>query len=260
MNQRANVFTIHSWADADAYRRMEELLRDSDPDLAHYSVLPERAIEGTQEEIEENIRRRIAFATAVVVMNTPGLHKRATATFEMETAVSMQKRIVVVQPPGQFQQPIPEVLDGHVYRHATWRSDVVGRAIRGEYPKDGRVFDIAEVADRRMLIGILAGSAAATSFVVSLKIGGALQDLTREMAAAGIELRWQGTDTEVVILSALLGAAVGGVIGALSGDLKTALIVAGAGAVIGTAVGLHRVYKTRLIGTAQLRVLAVEPA
>ncbi|MDC0681552.1 hypothetical protein [Sorangium atrum] len=96
MHGRANVFAIHSWDDADALRRMEGLLRVADPSLAHYSVLPERALQGTSEEVERNITHRIAVATAVVVMNTPGLHQRETATFEMETAVRMGKRIIVV--------------------------------------------------------------------------------------------------------------------------------------------------------------------
>lgn len=46
MPQRANVFAIHSWDDAEHCRRMETLLRASDPDLAHYTVSPERPILG----------------------------------------------------------------------------------------------------------------------------------------------------------------------------------------------------------------------
>ena len=55
MHGRANVFAIHSWDDADATRRIEELLRVADPSLAHYSVLPERALQGTSEEVEQSI-------------------------------------------------------------------------------------------------------------------------------------------------------------------------------------------------------------
>jgi hypothetical protein len=260
MDRRANVFAIHSWEDADACRRMEELLRASDPALAHYSVLPERALAGTPKEVAESITTRIGFATAVVVMNTPQLHRRATATFEMETAVRLGKRIVVVQPPGEFQQPVPQMLDGHVYRYATWRSDVVGRAIRGEYPQDGRVFDIAEVADRRALVGILAAGVGVVSFAVLTRVASGFLALKRDLAAEGIELRWENEHTEVVLGYALCGAAIAGLFGALSGDEKAALFAAGAGAAIGAVVGAHRVYKACLLGSAHLRVLAVEAA
>lgn len=257
--ERANVFSIHSWDDPDACRRMEELLRGADPGLAHYSVPPERALQGTAEDVERSITKRIALATAVIVMNTPGLHKRATATFEMETAVRMGKRIVVVQPYGDFQQPIPQVLDGHVYRFATWRSDVVGRAIRGEYPQDGRVFDLAEVADRRLLVGILAAGVATVSFLVTAKTAGAFLALQRDLAARGVELRWDGKATQKVIDHSLLGAGLGLLLGALSGDGKTALYAAVGGAAIGAAVGVHRVYKAHLLGTADLSVITIEP-
>ncbi|MGK3982336.1 hypothetical protein WME99_04830 [Sorangium sp. So ce136] len=259
MHGRANVFAIHSWDDADALRRMEELLRVADPSLAHYSVLPERAIQGTSEDVERSIAHRIAVATAVVVVNTPGLHQRETATFEMETAVWMGKRIIVVQPYGNFELAVPQVLDGHVYRYATWRSDVVGRAIRGEYPQDGRVFDLAEVSDRRVLIGTLAAGVAAASFMVIARTASALQALQQDLAARGIDLRWDGEVTRTVVEHTLLGAGIGLLLGALSGDGKTAVYAAAGGAAIGAAAGIHRVYNARLIGTTHLRVLALEP-
>lgn len=257
MGERTNVFAIHSWDDADACRRMEELLRASQPGLAHYTVLPERALDGTREEVAENLETRIRFASAVVVMNTPDLYRRPTASFEMQTAVRLGKRIVLVQPHGDFQLSVPKELDGHVYRFATWRSDVVGRAIRGEYPQDTRVFDLAEVAERRVLVGLLASGVAAVSFAVIVRAAGAFNALTRELGAAGVDLRWEGVDTGRVLEHALWGAAIGGIIGAVSGDGKTALYAAGAGAAVGAAVGAQRVYSARLLGTEHLRVLSV---
>ena len=259
MSERANIFAIHSWDDATVCWHLEGLLRGADPDLAHYTVHPENALTGSTEEVEQQLEHRISVSTAVLVVNTPGLHQRPSAGFEMATAVRMGKRIVVVQPPGAFEQPIPKVLDGHVYRHAAWRSDVVGRAIRGEYPQDGRVFDIAEVADRRSLVGVLAAGVAAVSFLIIVKTAVDLQSLQQELAAHGVELRWEGQTAETVIGHSLLGAAVGGLLGALSGDGRTALYTALAGAAVGGAVGVHRTYRARLLGLADLRVLTVEP-
>ncbi len=260
MADRANVFTIHSWDNADDCRRMEELLRECDPDLAHYSLPPERAVPGTTEEVAASIRSRIEFATAVVVLNTPGLHNRATSDFEMRTAVNLGKRIVVVQPHGEFQQPVPAVLDGQVYRYATWRSDVVGRAIRGEYPQDGRVFDLAEVADRRDVVGILAGGVAAVSIAVIVNTAGSLQNLQRELGAAGIDVRWNAKDTSKLLGHVVTGALiVGGIAAAFTGDFKTALYAAGAGGAAGAAIAVHRAYEARLIGASRVRVLAIAP-
>lgn len=257
---RANVFAIHSWLDASACRRMEDLLRSADPDLAHYSILPERALGGTFMEVRRNIEQRIQFATAVLVMNTPDLYQRSTAKFEMETAVRMEKRIVVVQPYGEFQLPVPAALDGNVYRYATWRSDVVGRAIRGEYPEDGRVFDIAEVADRRVLVGLLARGIALASFALIVNDVQNIKQLHNELAARGVELRWTRGDTDTVVGHALAGAAIAGLLGALSGDTKTALLLAAAGAAVGAAVGVHRVYNACLLDHRTFRTLVVEPA
>lgn len=260
MADRANVFAIHSWDNADDCRRMEELLRASDPELAHYSLPPERALTGTLEEVAASIRSRIEFATAVVVLNSPGLHRRGYSDFEMRTAVSLGKRIVVVQPYGEFQQPVPAVLDGQVYRYATWRGDVVGRAIRGEYPHDGRVFDLAEVADRRHVVGVLAAGVAAVSLVVVVNVAASFLSLQRELVGAGVAVRWTGEDTANVLGHAAGGALIlGGLAALLTGDAKTALLAAGAGGAIGASVAVHRAYKARLIGTSHVRVLAVEP-
>jgi hypothetical protein len=257
MAERANLFIIHSWDDAYWCHRLEELLRASDPDLAHYSLPPHRAIDGTHEQVRDSIIHRIRVATAVVVLNTPGLHKRLWADLEMSTAVAMGKRIVVVQPPGAFRRPIPAVLDGQVYRFATWRSDVVGRAIRGEYPHDDRVFELAEVADRRMLVGLLSAGVIGASFVVVVRTAAALQAFQRDLAERGVAVRLTD-DLGTVLKWAAGSAVVAGLIGALTGDRKTAAWLTAAGFAVGTAVGIRRVYRIRVVGRSEVRVLAVE--
>jgi hypothetical protein len=258
---RANVFAIHSWINPDVCRRLVELLRDADPNLAHYSILPERALGGNMFEILRNIEHRIRLATAVLIVNTPDLYKRETARYEMETAVRMGKRIVVVQPHGEFATPIPAVINGHVYKYAPWRSDVVGRAIRGEYPGDGRVFDIAEVAARRDIVALLAAGVAAMSCVVIIRDLVMLDRLRDELRAQGVVLQWSGDDTATVVKNALgVGAAAGLIAGLLTGDLKTALWCAAGGLATGAAVGVHRVYRAHLLGEGQHQVLVIEPA
>jgi hypothetical protein len=256
---RANVFAIHSWDDAVALRRMQDLLRVADPPLAHYSVPPERALVGSPDDVREGIFHRISSATAVVVLNSPGLHRREMATFEMELAAQLGKRIVVVQPHGDFGLPVPRALDGHVYRYATWRSDVLGRAIRGEYPQDGRIFELAEVADRRDFVALLAAGVGTASFAVAIRSAQSFLALQRELKVHGIELRWGSQDTNSVVRDGLLVAGIGLLLGSLSGDGRTAAYAALGGAALGIAVGVRRTYEARLLGARETRILAVRP-
>lgn len=258
VDRRQNVFAIHSWEDAERCRRMESLLRATHQNMAHYTILPERALSGTPDQVAEDIVGRIGFATSVVVINTPGLHRRATARLEMQAAVRMRKRIVVVQPHGSFEQPIPADLNNRIYRVAPWRSDVVGRAIRGEYPQDGRVFDVAELADRRALVGILSAGVVFASFAVIVHDLMQLRRLRQDLSRVGVNLEWDGNIASAAGASAWLGGAIGACLGLLSGDRQTALLLAGAGALVGAASAAHHVYKARLLGAQQLRILTVE--
>lgn len=256
-SDRANVFIVHSWEEPEAHRRMVELLSNQTTGLAHYSIPAWRPLEGPRDEVAASIRMRIQMATAVVVLNTPGLHKRDWSRFEMETAAAMGKRIVVVQPHHEYDLPIPGALRDKVYYLAPWRGDVVGRAIRGEYPPGQPVYDIAEVADRRRLVGYLAAAVTAVSVYVVGTTAIALDTLRRDMAAQGMELRLDAVGT--VAGFALIGAGVGLFLGALSGDEETMLCAAGAGAAAGAAVGIRRVYTAKLTEARGMQLLTLTP-
>jgi hypothetical protein len=260
MSDRANVFAIHSWAEPEICYRFERLLRETDPGLAHYSVPPDRAIDAPEGEVIESLRHRIAFATSVVVLNTPGLHKRPWSNLEMRIAVEMQKRIVVVQPPENFYHPIPSVVDGNLYRVAPFRADVLGRAIRGEYPQDERVFDLAEAADRRSVVGVISAAVATMSLAVLVESMTSFSELQRDVRNAGLDLRWQATDTSAVVTHAIGGAVLaGGLAVLLTGDSRAGWIAAAGGALAGGALGAQKVYHAALLGTSQLRILTLDP-
>lgn len=258
--ERHNLFVVHSWDEAGTYTRMNELLAGHDAGVANYSVPPWKAVPGPDDVVLASIDRRIQTASAVVVLNTPGLHRRPTSGYEMHRSVEMGKRIVVLQPHGAFDQSIPQVLDGNIYRVSSWRGDVLGRAIRGEYPYDGRVFDVAEVVDRRELVGGIAALVGIGSFLV---IGATLsrrKELADELAAIGIRLDWTGSEVASVAGPALGGALVAGVLTALvTRDAKSAAMAAMAGGAAGAAYGLVGVYRSRLLGTQRLQVLTLEP-
>lgn len=257
MSNRKNLFVIHSWAEPEAYARAMELLQARESSIADYSIPPWKAIENPS-DVEASIRSRITTASTVVVLNTPGLHKRTVSSLEMEIAASMDKRIVVLQPHGNFWQPIPQALDGRVYRVAAWRGDVLGRAIRGEYPHDGRIFDIAEQCERRQVVQCLAAGVGGLSLALLLREVSAYRKLTQALAAEGIRLDEDKVAAREIAKDALLGALVAGAFTALlTDDSESALWAAAAGGVVGAAVGATRTYKAALHGTSSLRVLAL---
>jgi len=88
---------------------------------------------------------------------------------------------------------------------------------------------------------------------------GAFKALALDLKANGVELRWGRKDSGKVAGHAIAGAAIGGLLGSLTGDAKSALFVAGAGAAIGIAIGVHRAYEAHLLGTSRQRVLAISP-
>ena len=257
---RYNLFTIHGWDNAERYSRMVDLVRSRESGLADYSVPPWKALPGDEDQVAEGIKDRMQTASAIVVLNSPGLHRRPWSLYEMQLAVGMGKRIVVLQPHGHFEHPIPEVLDGHVYRVSPWRGDVLGRAIRGEYPYDHRVFDIAEIEERRDLVAAVAVTSGCVSFLVSAVTACALRQLSRDLEAQGLRLQWTGDEVVKVARPAIGGALVAaGLAALLTGDAEATAMAAIAGAGVGVTVGLVRTYRARLHGVRRLQVLTIAP-
>ena len=260
METRNNIFCIHSWDDADSYERMRLLLAANESGIADYSVPPWKAVEGDDDVVEERLRFRIQLATAVVVINSPGLHRREVSGVEMRAATEMNKRIIVLQPHDNFHHPIPDALTGKIYRVCRWRSDVLGRAIRGEYAQDSRVFDTAEMVDIRELATLIAFCTGAASFGVIAHHYERFVELERELATWGVTLDWRNTMADEMVTAALVGAALSAVVvGLLTRDMKATMLAAAGGGLVGAAVGAHRAYRACLHGTGHLRVLTIEP-
>jgi hypothetical protein len=260
MTPRKHIFVVHSWEEWPAYSRMMDLLANRDASIADYSVPPWKAIEGPDHVVLSGIRGRISSASAVVVLNTPGLHRRQVSTFEMETAVAMGKRVIVLQPPGNFWLPIPGALDGNVYRVAAWRSDVLGRAIRGEYAYDNRVFDIAEQAERRAIVQAIALGVGVASFALMIRSITSWRELQAELEQEGIQFERTREATGSVALHALGGGLLlGGLTALITRDPKATLAMAAAGGLGGAALGVHQAYRAALIGSRELRILTLSP-
>jgi hypothetical protein len=240
---------------------MVELLGERQHALADYSVPPEKCLPGDIDQVRQGLERRISSATAVVVVNTPGLHQRETSSWEMQTAVDLGKRIVVLQPPGAPDAPIPGVLDGHIYKVAPWRSDVLGKAIRGEYPAEHRTFDLAEAADVRKLVQVVAVLTSACSVGYVLGTRTQFLRLQDDLAREGVVLVWSGVDTEAVVRDALIGALGFGSLAALATeDARTAGWAALFGLAVGASIGVERRFRAVVASAGANRVLRLEPA
>jgi hypothetical protein len=255
---RKNLFVIHSWDAADVYHRMKELLQQQESGLADYSVPPWKAIDGHEHDVEENIRHRISVASAVIVLNTPGLHRRPFSSFEMQVAVEQDKRLIVLQPHGRYEQPIPQALEGSIYYVSPWRSDVLGRAIKGEYAYQGKVFDIAERAERREVVQIIAGGVAFASIMVLVHDLVGLRSLQQELNDQGVRLQWTTDATLNVAGHALVGAAFTMLLTALlTEDAEATLWAGAAGALAGGTLATARIYRATLHGAAEQRALTL---
>jgi len=255
-----NIFMIHSWEESQTYLQMIRLLKKGSSKISDYSVPPWKAVEGSDTVIKESINSRISTATAVVVLNTPKLHKRPMSNYEMEVAVAMGKRIVVLQPHKNFWQPIPAILDDHLYRVAPWRSDVLGQAIRGEYPQDGRVFDIAEETERRAVVKTICLAGSIISIALIIKSATAFKKLAKDLEKEGVKLDFTKTGAKVLKFAAG-GALVASTLAAiLTRDTEAASSAAIAGGLVGAAFGGYRVYRAALNGTSHLRILSITPS
>src|SRR5690606_20060142 len=126
MRERRNLFLIHGWEHADIYTEAVALLKERDSGLADYSVPPWKALQGTNVEVERRIRARMRLASAVIVVNDDRLHRREWSRREMTIAVELDKLIIVLQPRDNFWQPIPQLLEGSIYRVSSWRGDALG--------------------------------------------------------------------------------------------------------------------------------------
>lgn len=258
MQERRNLFLIHGWAHADIYAEAVALLKERDSGLADYSVPPWKALQGTSVEVERQIRTRMRLASAVIVVNDDRLHRREWSRREMAIAVELDKPIIVLQPRDNFRQSIPQVLDGSIYRVSSWRGDALGRAVRGEAPQEDRVFDIAELRDRREIVQLLAPGLACMSLMVIGWSLAAWQQLVLEASRSGIRIEWTAENTAAVRRLGVGGAVLGAAVAALATrDPYTALLGAIAVGLAGAAVGTAIVYRAALDDTSNPRVITL---
>lgn len=231
-----NLYISHSFEHADRYDRLVEFIRNEDLPVVNLSVPIDRQLFGDMTEVQRGIAERIRWSNRVLVLITDNAHESPCMDFEIRVARALGKTIIGVYPHGENEGPIPEILSGACYRMVGWRRGSLAKAIQGEYPLEHRVFEIAEIEERRELIVKIGATVALTTFVVAGVAAIQLKTLLGELKQHGITiLKDDGPGfLETVGPAVLVGAASGILLSILiTGDGKSA----GKAALLGGAIG-----------------------
>jgi hypothetical protein len=246
---RIHLYVSHSFDHADKYERILEFVRGEGVPIADFSVPVWRQIEGDEDAVKTAIAERIRRSNRVLVLLTDGLHRSPYVEFEVSVARELGKPIIGVYPHGRNGGSIPVFVADGFYKNVGWTRGSIGRALRLEYPAETRVFDLAEVEERREIVthvGIAAGTFTAilAGFTVSRYL-----ELRNELAARGIEIVDDAGPSLLATVAqpTAIGAVVGTVaMGAMFGTKKAMLTGAAIGGGIGAAVGVRRHYRARI--------------
>jgi len=233
------AFISHSFSVAThSYLGVLEMAERQGLAFINKSVPAWNPLDAQGRELAEALDNRIRWSSVVIVLVTEDLHRGAWVRFEIETARKYGKPIVAVYPNGEFGSPMPRALSESMYRAIGWRGNALEKAIRGEYPPDARIFDIAEDVDRRSAVRwTLAASAGAV-----LLLAGATQahvaQLREDLHASGISVPSLPRSDYVVpwtIGGALAGLALDALLGGRGAGLLIGTLAGGA---MGAGAGL----------------------
>lgn len=260
--QKIHLYVSHSFDHADKYDRIIEFVRGEEVPLADFSVPVWKQIDGDRDAVLSGIAERIRRCNRVLVLLTDEAHKSPYIEFEVQVARELGKPIIGVYPHGRNEGAIPGFVAEGVYKNVGWTRGSIARALRLEYPPETRVFDIAEVEERRELvtsIGIAAGvfTAILAGFTVAR-----YRRLQAELAQQGINIVGDDgpglleTAAQPIVVGALAGTAA---MGMMFGTKKAMVAGAAIGGGIGAAIGVDRYYRARIVMLGELAKLELMP-
>lgn len=257
---RLHLYISHSFDHADKYERILEFAR-SEAQIADFSVPVWRQVPGDDIVVRTAISERIARSNRVLVLLTDEIHRSPHIEFEVQIARELGKPIIGIYPYGENEAPIPRFLDGAYYRMVGWRRGALTKALLCEYPPDRRVFDIAELEERKELISKIAGAAGIASFLVAGATAANFARLKKELEHKGLkQIGAKGpTFLETTVVPTLGGAATGALVMAIFVGTKKAIASGAAlGGAVGLGIGVTRYYSLRIQMLGALAKLEVE--
>ncbi len=232
---KPSAFISYRFRMADEYAGLLDMFERQGLAVVNRSIHPWNPPALTP-ELVASLDMRIRVATHIIVLVGDDLADSPCCRLEIEIARRYGKQIIAVYPTGTFGSPIPEVLDGGIYRAIGWRGNALERAIRGEYPPEGRVFDISEDVARRKGVALIGSLAVGTAILFAVQSEHEVAVLRGELLAAGLAVPEpvQANIAPWVLGGALSGLLVAALLGGRHGDL---LVGAGIGAAMGVGAG-----------------------
>jgi hypothetical protein len=247
--QKPSAFVSYRFRRAHEYSGLLEMFERQGVAFVNRSVDPWDPVPLPPQELVESLDVRIRMSTHVIVLVTDDLAKSPCCKLEIETARRYRKPIIAIYPNGEFGAAIPRVLEGGIDRAIGWRGNALERAVRGEYPPEARVFEIAEDVARRKGLALLAGAASVLSVFFAIRLERDLQLLRDELRRSGFVCPESESHSLApwVATGALGGLALGTLLGARGPELLSWLGIGGI-AGCGVAATVHARAEFRRLG------------
>lgn len=257
---RRRIFISHAFEHVADYAGLLGRFDAHGYEVHNHSIPFWNPVDAQGRELAEVIDRKIRGCDAVLVLVTPGIHKSTWIQYEMQLAQFYGKRVIGVWRHGEKGSvPIPGLLDEQLYRMVGWNGPALMRAIEGDYPADSRVFDIAEVEDRKRLVRMLVSGVSIAALVLIGTRDVWMAWLNNALASRGVSLALEPVpDGPGIVGPAFVGALVGGLVAALTDrPNKNAASYMLAGGAIGAGFGVVSSYRLLVSRHAGAQVIDV---
>lgn len=259
--RRLHLYISHRFAHADLYTRILAFVAQEGLSAADYSVPTWKRIPGDREDVYAAIKERIRMSSHVIVLLSPRIHDSHYIRHEIEMAKKYDKPIIGMYPYGCNEAPIPQALDGHLYKAIGWRPGSLRKALNGEYGPERRIFDIAEVRERVELVQRISTAVTAVTVLVAGFTASRYATLRNQLRRQGIALVREQSFVQKATMPTVIGAAVGAALPVLFGGNRRDMVIGAAvGTVAGLAIGATRYFKVQIEQFGDLQKLTFVPA
>lgn len=143
MSTRKHVFISHHHRDDSGVDKLTALLKGRDIDLRNSSIRalkPENRARFEKKQVSDEtikrwLRRKVSWATTVVVLIGEQTHSRQWVDWEIQEAYRQGKPIIGVYERGGLDAQKPAGLDKYSCTTVAWNADSIIAAIEGAAPK-----------------------------------------------------------------------------------------------------------------------------
>lgn len=129
-----NIFISHIHEDDSKLQDLKQLLSSRGYDIRDGSINSDKPNNATSEPYikSEILAPRIRWASAVLVLISPGTHESTWVNWEIEYAVSQGKCVVGVWDHGAADCDVPDSLEKYASAVVGWQADRIIAALEGQ--------------------------------------------------------------------------------------------------------------------------------